>query len=64
MSMCLKTTEINIESNDFLKSESRIDVVIDSEKLPEFLALLTMIPLHYSGHKFCRIIHQNLGVRK
>jgi two-component system sensor histidine kinase EvgS len=41
MSMCLKTTEINIESNDFLKSESRIDVVIDSEKLPEFLALLT-----------------------
>jgi hypothetical protein len=23
-----------------------------------------MIPLHYSGHKFCRIIHQNLGVRK
>jgi hypothetical protein len=23
-----------------------------------------LIPLHYSGHKFCRIIHQNLGVRK
>jgi response regulator RpfG family c-di-GMP phosphodiesterase len=47
MSMYLKTTEINVESNDFLKSESesesesRIDVVIDSEKLPEFLALLT-----------------------
>jgi hypothetical protein len=25
---------------------------------------IKLIPLHYSGHKFCRIIHQNLGVRK
>ena len=39
MRMYLKSTEISIESNDVLKS--RIDVVMDSEKLSEFLALLT-----------------------
>jgi hypothetical protein len=41
MRMYLKSTEIRIESDDVLKSKSGIDVVMDSEKLSEFLALLT-----------------------
>ncbi len=40
MRMYLKTTEINVESDDILKTENQIAVVIDSEKLSEFLALL------------------------